>query len=158
MPVPDLPPLTEAQQKAAGEFLAVLDALAMSLAADKVDEFNKQTARIHSVLASLDAAFKEVKAAEAVLKRIAASGHLVLAKKIEGARKAFVPLSLATADFAKALRRQEPFKLVKVYHCPMVDRAVEGAPKDGYWIQLKLGLKNPFFGADMLECGEEVKP
>ena len=157
-PVPDLPPLTEAQQKAASDFLAVMDALATSLAADKVDEFNKQTARIHSVLASLDAAFKEVKAAEAVLKRIAANGHLAPAKKIEAARKAFVPLSLATVDFAKALRKQEAFKLVKVYHCPMVDRAVDGAAKDGYWIQLKPGLKNPFFGADMLECGEEVKP
>ncbi len=157
-PVADLPPLTEPQQKAAGEFFAVMDALAVALAGDKVDEFNKHAARIHPALTQLVPAFRDVKEAEAVMKRITASGHLAPAKKLEAARAAFLPVSLATADFAKALRKQPPFKSVKVYHCPMVDRVVEGAAKDGYWIQLRAGLKNPFFGADMLECGEEVKP
>ena len=41
--------------------------------------------------------------------------------------------------------------------CPMVNQAVPGAPKNGFWIQFQGPLRNPYFGADMLECGTEVK-
>jgi hypothetical protein len=39
----------------------------------------------------------------------------------------------------------------------MVSRAVPGAAKNGQWVQLEGPLRNPFFGSEMLECGNEVK-
>jgi hypothetical protein len=32
------------------------------------------------------------------------------------------------------------------------------APKPGLWMQSKGPLANPYFGAAMLRCGQEVKP
>ena len=52
---------------------------------------------------------------------------------------------------AAELKKQEPaFAGLKLYHCPM-------APKPGLWMQLEAPLRNPFFGARMLTCGEEWK-
>ena len=51
----------------------------------------------------------------------------------------------------------EAFKAVRVFNCPMVNRAVPGAARNGQWIQLEPPLRNPYFGAEMLECGTEVK-
>ncbi len=41
----------------------------------------------------------------------------------------------------------------------MVDEAVEGAFKEGRWLQMdgRPG-HNPFFGKTMLKCAEEIKP
>jgi hypothetical protein len=39
----------------------------------------------------------------------------------------------------------------------MADRAVKGAPKRVRWIQSEGPLRNPLFGAKMLDCGTEVK-
>jgi hypothetical protein len=48
-------------------------------------------------------------------------------------------------------------KEVKVFRCPMVNQAIPGVDKNGFWIQRTGSLRNPFFGSEMLECGVEVK-
>jgi Cu(I)/Ag(I) efflux system membrane fusion protein len=84
--------------------------------------------------------------------------HLSDAADLKAARKVFSPLSLATVDFAKRLRLQESaFASLKIYLCPMTEDAFPGAPKRGTWLQLAPPLRNPYFGADMLDCGQEVK-
>jgi hypothetical protein len=41
----------------------------------------------------------------------------------------------------------------------MAKSAVPSAETNqGRWVQLQAPLRNPFFGAEMLECGTEVKP
>ena len=41
----------------------------------------------------------------------------------------------------------------------MVDESIPGAPKKGRWIQTGArSMGNPYFGSEMLECGEEIKP
>lgn len=47
---------------------------------------------------------------------------------------------------------------VKVYECPMTADAFPAAPPQARWIQLEGPLRNPWFGAAMLECGQEVRP
>jgi len=75
------------------------------------------------------------------------------------ARKSFHPLSEAVVEFAKALRRQEAvFKSLKVFRCPMTKDAFPGAPRTAEWIQFEPTVRNPYFGAEMLDCGSEVKP
>jgi hypothetical protein len=62
-------------------------------------------------------------------------------------------------DFVRQLRSQDSeFQSLKIYQCPMADRAVPGAPSVGFWLQTQAPLRNPFFGAPMIDCGTEVKP
>ena len=86
-------------------------------------------------------------------------GHLAEANDLKAARKAFHAFSKATVTLAQALRRGEPsFRSVKVFRCPMTKDAFPDAPRTADWIQLKPGVHNPWFGAEMLDCGSEVKP
>jgi hypothetical protein len=40
----------------------------------------------------------------------------------------------------------------------MTKDAFPSAPNRGEWIQLQPAIRNPWFGAEMLDCGSEVKP
>jgi hypothetical protein len=40
----------------------------------------------------------------------------------------------------------------------MTKDAFPGAPSRADWIQLQPEVRNPWFGAEMLDCGSEVKP
>ena len=85
------------------------------------------------------------------LARLAAAGRWPAAKNLEEARKNFLPFSTSLVALAKRLRKSDTdFAALKVYHCPM-------APKPGLWLQAKGPLRNPFYGSEMLTCGEEVK-
>ena len=70
----------------------------------------------------------------------------------------FHPLSEALTAWAAALRRQElGFNTYKIYRCPMTKDSFPGAPRTGHWIQAGGSVRNPYFGAEMLDCGSEVK-
>ena len=104
-------------------------------------------------------ALREAQPWHPLLQRIEATGHLESASDLPAARKEFFPFSQAVVEFAKRLRSQDSeFKAVKIYQCPMANQAVPGAPKVGFWLQTQAPLRNPFFGAEMLDCGTEVKP
>lgn len=67
------------------------------------------------------------------------------------ARRAFEPFSTALVDLARNqhLTHREG---LHAYQCPMTP--VLG---NGRWLTRKAELRNPYFGAAMLECGEELK-
>ena len=159
-PAAALPALTDAQRKAVKEFLALADAITASLAADKLDEFNTQAAKSHAAMPALMDAFVNAdKAWHPLLKSIEEAGHLEKADDLKAARKLFHPFSNAAVALAQALRRGEKeFASLKVFRCPMTKTAFEGAPKASDWIQLQPSVRNPYFGAEMLDCGSEVKP
>lgn len=151
--------LNEVQQKGVREFFAAVSGLGAALAADKLEAFNQQAAQFHQAMPALLNLLAQEKSWQPVLQKIEASAHLEKAGTLAAARKQYLPLSLATADFAKALRAQPAgFGSLKIFQCPMIDQAVPGAAKIGFWIQMDGPLRNPFFGAEMLECGKEVKP
>lgn len=159
-PATALPALTDAQRKAVKEFLALVDAVTASLAADKLDDFNTQAAKSHATMPALMNAFVNAdKVWHPLLKAIEESGHLEKADDLKAARKIFHPFSNAAVALAQALRRSEKeFASLKVFRCPMTKSAFEGAPKAAEWMQLQPSIRNPFFGAEMLDCGAEVKP
>lgn len=151
--------LTEAQRKGVGEFLAAVSGLGAALAADKLEAFNQQAAQFHLTMPTLLGLLAQEKSWQPMLQRIEAAAHLEKAETLAAARKNFLPLSLAVSDFAKTLRAQQAaFGRLKVFQCPMTDKAVPGAVKVSFWIQMDGPIQNPFFGAEMLECGKEVKP
>jgi membrane fusion protein, copper/silver efflux system len=153
-----LPPLTDAQQKAVHEFLALANAITAALAGDNLEEFNAQALKAHSAVPSLAGAFATDSPWRPSIEKLEAAAHLAPATDLKAGRKSFHPLSEAVVEFAKALRRQEAvFKSLKIFRCPMTKDAFPGAPRTAEWIQFESPIRNPYFGAEMLDCGSEVK-
>ena len=155
-----LPALTDAQRKAVKDFLALADAITVSLAADKLDEFNAQAAKSHAAMPALMDAFADAdKAWHPLLKSIEESGHLEKADDLKAARKIFHPFSNAAVALTQALRRNDKeFASLKVFRCPMTKTVFPGAPASADWMQLKPDINNPYMGVQMHDCGTEVKP
>lgn len=154
-----LPPLTDGQRSSTMDFLALVDSLTASLAADDLKAFETQSVKLHDTTAKLLAAFDASSAWQALVKPVEQTGHLHGAANLTEARKQFHPLSEATVALAQAARRADnTFADVKVFRCPMTKNAFPGAPNRADWIQLKADVRNPYYGAEMLDCGSEVKP
>ncbi len=151
------PGLNEAQQQIAREFLQLTSDLGNALAGDDLNRYNEIASRVHAVIPKVIDSFGPVKSMRPALLKIEEMGHLEKAKDLAAARKAFLPFSMSAVELARQLRTTEPFKGTRVFNCPMVNRAIPGAAKNGQWIQLQPPLRNPFFGAEMIDCGTEVK-
>ena len=127
------------------------DAISAALASDDLAQFKAHAARLPAVLAPVE---KEVAPRlhwEELLKPLSELSKGDPPKDLEQARSRFLPFSNGVIAFVKRLRQDLPaVPKVKIYHCPM-------APKPGLWMQIQGPLRNPFFGAKMLKCGEEVK-
>lgn len=152
-------PLNEMQQQIVSNFLAAASAVAQALSSDSVDDFNQQAPKVQAAVAALHFALEKTPSWHPLIQSIEDASKLEKAADLRAARKAFLPFSIAVVRFAKQVRASHSaFSSLKIYRCPMVDQAIPGAPKAGEWMQLQAPLRNPFFGAEMLECGTEVKP
>jgi Cu(I)/Ag(I) efflux system membrane fusion protein len=69
---------------------------------------------------------------------------------LTGARKAFKPVSHAVVTLATQLRSADAQQSFTHFYCPMVS---DGG---GDWLQPGGELSNPYFGSQMLRCGEKV--
>jgi len=128
------------------------------LSGDSLSGFNQHAARLHELLPGLLNAFDRNPAWQPLIARIETNAHLEKSADLKSARKQFYALSTAVVEFAQKLRaQQKEFGSLKVYQCPMLKQAFPGAPSKGLWIQLEGPLRNPYFGAEMIECGTEIK-
>lgn len=78
------------------------------------------------------------------------------AKDLPAARKAFHEAILPWTPLALESRKSPGLESLKVYRCPMTSRSFPGAPPKAVWWQVEGPLRNPWFGADMLDCGTEL--
>ena len=93
-----------------------------------------------------------------MIAKIETTAHLGKAASLKAARKDFYAVSAVVVELAQKLRAEESgFGSLKVYRCPMLKQAFPGAPSAGLWMQLEGPLRNPYFGAEMIDCGTEVK-
>ncbi len=147
--------LNDSQQLALTNFVAAVDALSRSLAADNVNDFNQAAATVTNALPSLAQQFDDKHPWHAAIQKIQSASSLTKAENLETARKEFIPFSNAVSEFARMVRQEsDALRSIKVFKCPM-------APKPGqtsFWIQLQGPLRNPFYGSEMLDCGSEVSP
>jgi Cu(I)/Ag(I) efflux system membrane fusion protein len=151
--------LTPTQANAAREFLTAADAVRSALSADNLSRFNQQAAKLHERLPALLNAFDNAPVWQPLLATVEANAHLEEAKDLKAARKAYYGLSAALVEFGQNLRAQGgEFASLKVYQCPMLKQAFPGAPQKGFWMQMEGPLRNPYFGAEMIDCGTEIKP
>ena len=155
----NLPPLTSAQREAARKYFALADALGAALAADDLKEFNAQAAKTHSATPEFLKSFADAGPWRELVTPFDSVGHLAEAGDLKAGRKAFHAFSRSVVALAQSLRRGDPsFAPVKIFRCPMTKDAFPNAPRTADWIQFKPDVHNPWFGAEMLDCGSEVKP
>jgi Cu(I)/Ag(I) efflux system membrane fusion protein len=89
--------------------------------------------------------------AAGLLKEIAAKSEHLHHRDLAAARKEFKPISHAVVTLATQVRSdaaQQPFTH---FYCPMVKGG------GGDWLQPGGELSNPYFGSEMLRCGEKVR-
>lgn len=122
-----------------------------------VAEFMKAAAALSDALANDDiAAANEVlamlpPAPDGIIQTPAPTANTDL----KALRKSFLPWSQEVSTVAKSMKRHMPE--LRVFSCSMTDQLWPGAPANAAWIQLGAGLRNPYWGEEMLECGTEVK-
>jgi Cu(I)/Ag(I) efflux system membrane fusion protein len=80
-----------------------------------------------------------------------------LPSSLAEARKWFLDQSRTSVELARWSHRQGWESGVRSFECPMVDRAIPSAPKRAGWLQKRAEVRNPFFGAEMIDCGLELK-
>jgi Cu(I)/Ag(I) efflux system membrane fusion protein len=143
--------LTESQCQSLNAFLSEASGVSQALAADDFKLFNETMTKLPALVSHAQAELGDTAPWADLIKSLAEAVKSSPAKDLAEARKQFLPFSTATVELTKQLRKNNPaFADLKVYHCPM-------APQPGLWMQEKGPLANPFYGSQMLTCGEEVK-
>lgn len=151
-------PLTEAERQAVEVFVKAVDSLSATLAKDDVGQFNAVGADVMKATEALVEALKDRKELADILKHLSDARHLHGAADLAAARKMFHPFSNAAARVLEMLGSASGSPPFDLFECPMVDRAVPGVPKKGRWVQATgRDIANPYFGAEMLDCGEKLK-
>lgn len=150
--------LDENQRVVLGELFAAADRLGAALAADDLATYNVATQPLHPLLPRVAASLANAGAWTTLANRLNDSGHLAEAGDLAAARKAFHSFVTPVTGLAVELKRNHPETVVHIFQCPMTQRSFDGAPARARWVQLKPEIRNPYYGAAMLDCGAEVKP
>jgi membrane fusion protein, copper/silver efflux system len=150
---PAVLPLAEGQTEVARKFIDAVAAAGTALSSDNLVQYNERAPAILETGEKLAATMG--KEGERLVKLAKIGG----AKDIRIARTQFYPLSMASTEYAAMWRGQsKEFSELKIFECPMAKSAVPSAETNtGRWLQLTGPIRNPFFGAEMLECGREVQ-
>lgn len=132
----------------------VLTAATRLIASDDVKAVVNSYLEVHAALASdkLEAVKAPAARLAALAEQMGESGAAIAknarivekAKDLESAREAFVPLSEAVIAAAKAAKIGD----VKIAYCSMAK---------GSWLQKEDQIRNPYYGKQMLTCGEFKK-
>ncbi|MCO6438193.1 MAG: DUF3347 domain-containing protein [Phycisphaerae bacterium] len=84
----------------------------------------------------------------AALKRLREATVRIHAEDLAASRVAFVDLSAALREMvAEARPSRDKYGKIYIFHCPM---------SKGDWLQASADMKNPYYGFEMLKCGELV--
>lgn len=132
------------------DYLAVKNALAKDDSAQAVSLGKKLSSTIAATDASkIDVKLKDKYTAFATNASKQSATITASTGKIDAQRTAFATLSKEVTDLIATFGTNK--KLYQDY-CPMYN---EG--KSGYWISEMKEIKNPYYGAEMLECGGMIK-
>ena len=150
------PPLNPILHQHITSFLKEGATLSENLAADDFTAFKSHISGLKTALATLQLT-ESTPALLPIVTVLSKLSPVQEFKSIEAARAWFVPFSDATTDLATEILGHGSLEGIHLFVCPMVDKAVSGSPKKSRWIQNGIIVRNPFFGAKMLDCGLEVK-
>jgi Cu(I)/Ag(I) efflux system membrane fusion protein len=143
-------PLSVPFREALARFITASDRLTTALGRDKLDEYNRALQGLPVTAAELQKVGRSPRWME-LASAVANTVPKFPAKTLKEARAAFLGFGATGAKLAEHARRFDSGSgSFHIYYCPM-------APKPGLWIQANPPLANPFFGASMIGCGEEVE-
>lgn len=139
-------------RKQLGDAVNLYVAVSKALAADNKDRALSASEDLLKALSAIDGKLLDESPREEweiLLDRARGSAtKLIQAKDISAARKAFEGLSSAIIAAVKSFAPATEKPLFEAF-CPM---AFDG--KGAFWIQTDQEIRNPYFGAEMLACGE----
>lgn len=147
---------------AVSAFLELSAEVSEALAADRLDAFQKAIDRFPSVIPALrtwasDPGPKCPAELQAKLVALPDAPEPGASAGLAEARNWFLSHSRVAVSLARWTRQQGWEAGVRTFECPMVDRAIPSGPKRAAWLQRQSVARNPFFGAEMLDCGLELK-
>lgn len=150
-------PLTERQRQVLRDLLERTDGLRVALAADDLAAFEAARMALSGVPEAAASALAPEDPRASRVAELVGALSMTPASDLRAARKAFLPASHAAVALVRALRSEGPgFAAIRILQCPMTAEAFEGAPRRARWIQFTAPVRNPWFGAEMLECGVEL--
>lgn len=151
--------ISEPQQKVIQDFFQIADAMAAALATDDLAAFNKASEPAMMKTASLTESLVGLPIPKDKLEALDNSRHFHGSEDIKSARTKFLIFSMAATDVLGPLRKMKGFPEIHIWQCPMISSAIPGPVKKGNWIQTgNRPHQNPYFGTEMQDCGEEIKP
>lgn len=151
--------LVAPQREALRALMTTAATLSRVLAADDLAAFNAAAPDAHAQVAAVAATVGVLPEWTARVSALNAASHLEPAPDLAAARREFNRFMDAAVPVGQLLRATDPeFAQLKVYRCPMTKSSFPGAPARAEWLQLTGPLRNPYFGAEMPECGTEVAP
>ena len=125
-------------------------AVQKALAADKTPPAAAAQA-LHKAASELGGGATLPESSAKLVQDIAAKSEHLHHLDLAGARKGFKPLSQAVVALATQVRSQGAQSPFTHFYCPMVPGG------GGDWLQPGGELLNPYFGSEMLRCGEKVQ-
>jgi membrane fusion protein, copper/silver efflux system len=156
---PRLRPLNATQTELLGRLFSAGDTLGAALAADDLKHFNDSTHVLHSLVPEVVKAFSDDPGVRDLVETANRAAHWPEPDSLAAARARFAAFIAPVAELALRTKGQAATPgTLKVYQCPMSQKAFPNAPATARWLQLGGTIHNPYFGASMIDCGSEVKP
>jgi Cu(I)/Ag(I) efflux system membrane fusion protein len=157
-------PTTVAPPDAAGQdalrkVFALAAGLAETLAADDLNAFQNRSAELHSVMPAAAEAMTGTAGWSAHIEAANRAAHFAPPGDLTAARARFHEFITPVVELAKLARAGDSKSAPRIFQCPMTKTIFPNAPTNAFWLQLGGGgIRNPYFGAAMIDCGTEVKP
>jgi Cu(I)/Ag(I) efflux system membrane fusion protein len=151
--------LSSEQRQALEKAFTLAAELAAALAADDLKALQDRSMGLHSIVPA--AAEKLAGAAGWSTHMDAANraAHFPIPQDLATARARFNAFVTPVVELAKLARLSGQNPAPRIFQCPMTKKSFQNAPTNALWLQLGSGpIRNPYFGAEMLDCGTEVKP
>ncbi len=129
-----------------------------ALAADDLKAYREAASNLQADLSGLpNPAPGELAPALSAIR--AATRSIGTATELAAARAEYLPVSEGGADLALALKKSKSGAGgIEIFACPMSQTAFPSAPAKARWIQSGGAVRNPWFGAEMVECGVKLSP
>lgn len=153
------PAISSEQRTAARGLMDSVSSLSRALAHDDLNGFNAAAPGVHALVETAVRVLGSEPAWASRVTPLTQSSHLEPAPDLAAARREFNRFMEFVVPLGRLLRASDPeFARLKVYRCPMTKNSFPGAPPRAEWIQTSGPMRNPYFGAEMPDCGTEVAP
>ncbi|MBL9172380.1 MAG: efflux RND transporter periplasmic adaptor subunit [Verrucomicrobiales bacterium] len=153
------PALTAEQKASARGLMESAAALSRALAQDDLNGFNAAAPGVHARVETAVRVLGSEPAWASRMTSLTKNSHLEPAPDLAAARREFNRFMESAVPVGRLLRATDPeFARLKLYRCPMTKTSFPGAPSRAEWIQTSGPMRNPYFGAEMPDCGTEVAP